>query len=147
MIVGVKKFHKFLYSKRFKIRIDHKPLEGLFGEKKGISSQASPRVQRWALTLAAYEYEIQYKAGAMDGNADALSRLPLPKMPEKPPTPRDTIKLVEPLEEIPLHSGQIRDWTRRDPVLAKVQQYTLENWPNNTCPSRELQPYFNRRRD
>ena len=57
MIVGVKKFHQFLYGKRFTIRTDHKPLEGLFGEKKGISSQASPRVQRWALTLAAYEYD------------------------------------------------------------------------------------------
>ena len=80
IIVGVKKFHQFLYGKRFTIRTDHKPLKGLFGEKKGISSQASPRVQRWALTLAAYEYDIQYKAGAMNGNADALSRLPLPKI-------------------------------------------------------------------
>jgi hypothetical protein len=49
MIVAVKKFHQFLHGKRFTIRTDHKPLEGLFGEKKGISSQASPTVQRWAL--------------------------------------------------------------------------------------------------
>ena len=145
MIVGVKKFHQFLYGKRFTIRTDHKPLEGLFGEKKGISSQASPRVQRWALTLAAYEYDIQYKAGAMNGNADALSRLPLPEMLEETPIPGDTIKLMELLEAIPLHSGQIRVWTRRDPVLSKVHQYALGNWPNSTCPSKELQPYFNRR--
>ncbi len=145
MIVGVKKFHQFLYGKRFTIRTDHKPLEGLFGEKKGISSQASPRVQRWALTLAAYEYDIQYKAGAMNGNADALSRLPLPEMLEETPIPGDTIKLMELLEAIPLHSGQIREWTRRDPVLSKVHQYALGNWPNITCPSKELQPYFNRR--
>ena len=145
MIVGVKKFHQFLYGKRFTIRTDHKPLEGLSGEKKGISSQASPRVQRWALTLAAYEYDIQYKAGAMNGNADALSRLPLPEMLEETPIPGDTIKLMELLEAIPLHSGQIRVWTRRDPVLSKVHQYALGNWPNITCPSKELQPYFNRR--
>ncbi|CAB4033162.1 hypothetical protein ETSY2_42270 [Paramuricea clavata] len=147
MIVGVKKFHQFLYGKRFTIRTDHKPLEGLFGEKKGISAQASPRVQRWALTLAAYEYDIhvQYKAGTMNGNADALSRLPLPEMLEETPIPGDTIKLMELLEAIPLHSGQIRDWTRRDPVLSKVHQCALGNWPNITCPSKELQPYFNRR--
>ena len=157
MIVGVKKFHQLLYGKRFTIRTDHKPLEGLFGEKRGISSQASPRVQRWALTLAAYEYDIQYKAGAMNGNADALSRLPLPEMLEETPIPGDTIKLMELLEAIlpalveaileaiPLHSGQIREWTRRDPVLSKVHQYALGNWPNITCPSKELQPYFNRR--
>ena len=127
-----------MYGKKFTIRTDHKPLVGLFEEKKGVSSQASPRVQRWALTLAAYEYKIQYKAGIMNGYADALSRLPLPEMPG------DTIKLMEHLEEIPLHSSQIRDWNRRDPVLSNVYQYVLGNWPS-TCSSKELQPYFNRR--
>lgn len=144
VVVGVKKFHQFLYGKKFTIRTDHKPLEGLLGEKKGISLQASPRVQRWALTLAAYEYEIQYKAGTTNGNADALSRLPLSEMPGVVPIPGDTIKLMEHLEEIPLHTSQIRDWTRRDPVLSKVYQYALGNWPL-TCSNKELQPYFNRR--
>ena len=46
VVVGVKKFHQFLYGKKFTKRSDHKPLEGLLGEKKGISMQASPRVQR-----------------------------------------------------------------------------------------------------
>ena len=144
IIVGVKKFHQFLYGKKFTIKTDHKPLQGLLGEKKGVSSQASPRVQRWALTLAAYEYEIQYKAGTLNGNADALNRLPLPEMPNVTPRPGETIKLMEHLEEIPLHAGQIRDWTRRDPVLSKVHQYALGNWPA-TCSSEELRPYFNRR--
>ena len=52
--------------------------------------------------------------------------------------------LMEHLEGTPLHSSNIRDWTRRDPVLAKVYQYTLGNWPS-TCPSEEVRPYFNRR--
>ena len=144
IIVGVKKFHQFLYGHRFTIKTDHKPLEGLLRENKGISSQASSRVQRWALTLAAYEYKIQYKAGTANGNADALSRLPLPEMPVTTPIPGDTIMLMEHLEGTPLHSSNIRDWTRRDPVLEKVYQYTLGNWPS-TCPSEEVRPYFNRR--
>ena len=144
VIVGLKKFHQFLYGKKFTIRTDHKPLVGLFGEKKGVSPQASPRVQRWALTLAAYEYEIQYKAGITNGNADALSRLPLPEIPDVTPIPGDTIKLMEHLEEIPLQSSQIREWTRGDPVLSKVYQNVLGNWPS-TCSNQELQPYFNRR--
>ena len=137
VIVGIKKFHQFLYGNKFTIRTDHKPLVGLFGEKKGVSPQALPRVQRWALTLAAYEYEIQYKAGITNGNADALSRLPLPEMPDVTPIPGDTIKLMEHLEEIPLQSSQIQEWTRRDPVY----QYVLGNWPS-TCSSKELQPYI-----
>ena len=38
----------------------------------------SPRVQRWAVLLRAYEYRIVYKPGKEHANADALSRLPLP---------------------------------------------------------------------
>ena len=89
----MKKFNQFLYGQKFTIQTDHKPLEGLFNEKKGVPQQASPRVQRWALTLAAYEYKIAYKAGTTNANADALSRLPSSKMPESVPVPGETILL------------------------------------------------------
>jgi hypothetical protein len=39
----------------------------------------SPRVQRWAVWLRAYEYRIIYKPSRYHGNADALSRLPIPE--------------------------------------------------------------------
>ncbi|CAB4004480.1 LOW QUALITY PROTEIN: uncharacterized protein K02A2.6-like [Paramuricea clavata] len=120
-IFGVKKFHKFLYGQSFTIKTDHKPLEGLLSDKKGVPTQAAPRIQRWALTLAAYEYKIQYKAGKNNGNADALSRLPLPKMPLSTPQPGETILLMEHLEETPVNSNQIRKWTKRDPVMSKLE--------------------------
>ena len=62
-------------------------------EKKGIPVLAAPRIQRWALTLSAYEYKISYKAGQTNGNADGLSRLPLPEMPESVPVPGEKILL------------------------------------------------------
>lgn len=68
---GMKNFNQFLYGHKFKT--DHNPLEGLFNEKKGVPQQASLRVQRWALTLAAYEYKIVYKAGTTNANADSSS--------------------------------------------------------------------------
>ncbi|XP_078264205.1 uncharacterized protein LOC144598185 [Rhinoraja longicauda] len=46
----------------------------LFSNNKAILLMASPRVIRWSLTLAAYDYDIAYKPGS--ANADALSRLP-----------------------------------------------------------------------
>ncbi|CAI8055819.1 Retrovirus-related Pol polyprotein from transposon 297, partial [Geodia barretti] len=42
---------------------DHQPLRHLFGEKKGIPIMAASRIQRWALTLSAYEYSIEYCPG------------------------------------------------------------------------------------
>ena len=78
VMFGLKKFHKYLYGRHFTIVTDHKPLVSLFSEKKQVPVTASPRVQRWAVTLRGYEYDIVYKSGHSHGNADALSRLPLP---------------------------------------------------------------------
>ena len=78
----------------------------------------------WALPLSAYEYKISYRAGKANGNADGLSRLPLPG-----PLPGETILLTEHLEGTPVHSEHIKEWTKRDPVLSHVLRYTLEGWP------------------
>ena len=144
IIFGVKKFNQFLYGQKFTIQTDHKPLEELFNEKKEVPQQASPRVQRWALTLAAYEYKIAYKAGTTNANADALSRLPLSKMPESVPVPGETILLLEHLDHTPINSQHIREWTRRDPVLSKVHQFTLNGWPHH-CQDVQLHPYLSRK--
>ena len=144
IIFGIKKFHQFLYGHLFTIKTDHKPLEGLLSEKKGIPSQAAPRVQRWALTLSAYEYKISYKAGKSNCNADGLSRLPLPVMPDSVPLPGETILLMEHLKGTPVHSGHIKEWTKRDPVLSQVLRYTLEGWPK-IANSEELTPYYTKR--
>ena len=144
IIFGVMKFNQFLYGQKFTIQTDHKPLEELFNEKKEVPQQASPRVQRWAITLAAYEYKIAYKAGTTNANADALSRLPLSNMPESVPVPGETILLLEHLDHTPINSQHIREWTRRDPVLSKVHQFTLNGWPHH-CQDVQLHPYLSRK--
>lgn len=65
---------KYLYGHPI-IELDHKPLSYLFLSSKQIPPMASARIQRWALTLSAYQYSIRYKAGKSIGNADAMSRL------------------------------------------------------------------------
>ena len=76
IIFGVRKFHKFVYGREITIITDYKPLLGLFGENKPLPEHASPRLQRWAITLSAYSYQLKYKPGC-ENTADALSRLPL----------------------------------------------------------------------
>ena len=78
IIFGIKKFHNYLYGCKIIIEFDHKPLFFLFSEKKGIPHMASSHIQRWALTLSAYQYNIRHKSGTEIGNADGLSRLPIP---------------------------------------------------------------------
>lgn len=50
---------------------DHKPLTWLHKTKDPTS-----RLARWKIKLAEYDYEIAYKAGKTNVNADALSRNP-----------------------------------------------------------------------
>ena len=47
---------------------------------------ASGRIQRWALTLSLYEYELRYRKGTDQGNCDAFSQLTLPDSPESVPS-------------------------------------------------------------
>ena len=79
VMFGIRKFHKYLYGRSFTIYTDHKPLISLFDVKKAIPQMGSPRVQRWAVHMSAYEYNIVYREGKKHANADAMSRLPLPK--------------------------------------------------------------------
>ncbi|PFX22103.1 Retrovirus-related Pol polyprotein from transposon 17.6 [Stylophora pistillata] len=76
IIFGVKKFHQYLFGQRFTFLTDHKPLTYILGPKRGIPVLAASRLQRWSIQLAAYTYDIEYRASKNHGNADALSRLP-----------------------------------------------------------------------
>ena len=62
LVFGVKKFHQYMHGRHFSLVTDHRPLESLFNEK-AIQPMAAARIQRWALTLAAYNYSTEYKPG------------------------------------------------------------------------------------
>ena len=83
LVFGVKRFHQYLYGRQFVLLMDHKPLTSILGAKQGIPPLAAARMQRWALLLSAYSYDIQFKRTKSHANADGLSRLPLPQdLPE-----------------------------------------------------------------
>ena len=62
---------------KFTFLTDHKPLLTIFNPRKGIPTVVSSRLQRWAIILSAYTYDIQYKPTKEHDNADMLSRLPV----------------------------------------------------------------------
>jgi hypothetical protein len=77
IIFGVRKFHQYLYGRKFILYTDNKPLSHIVSLKKGIPGMAAARVQRWCVELSAYNYEVRYRPADKQGNVDALSRLPL----------------------------------------------------------------------
>ena len=58
IIFGIRKFHQYLYGRDFILQTDHKPLMMILGPKTAIPTLAAARMQRWALTLSAYQYKI-----------------------------------------------------------------------------------------
>lgn len=72
IVWAVKHFRPYLFGRKFKIVTDHKPLTWLFSIK-----DPGSRLVRWRLKLEEYDYEIIYKAGKINTNADALSRPPI----------------------------------------------------------------------
>ena len=77
LVYGIKGFHQYVYGRRFELVTDHQPLTTIFGPKRGVPSLAAARMQRWALLLAAYTYDIRYRSTKDHANADGLSRVPL----------------------------------------------------------------------
>uniref|UniRef100_A0A7I4YQZ4 RT_RNaseH domain-containing protein n=1 Tax=Haemonchus contortus TaxID=6289 RepID=A0A7I4YQZ4_HAECO len=75
LIFAVQKFHRMPHERKFTLLTDHKPLLAIFGSKKGIPVYTANRLQRWATTLLAYDFHIQYRSTDEFGQADALSRL------------------------------------------------------------------------
>ena len=142
-VFGVKKFHSYLFRHPFKLVTDHKPLLTLLSEYKAISPQASARVRRWSLVLSAYEYTIVFRRTEEHGNADALSRLPLPVVPARTEIPPELVLLMEHLADSPVTANDICAWTRRDSSLAPVLQCLQQGWPAQCDPS--LTPFYSRR--
>jgi hypothetical protein len=134
IIFGLRKFHQFLYGRRFILVTDHKPLISLFGTEKGTPSMAANRLARWSLILHQYDYEIEYRATAQHGNADALSRLPTGEDPvfdkEEEEEDIDTVCMVKTInQQLNLLDGALRKHTEKDQLLSQVIKYTREGWP------------------
>lgn len=150
LVYGVKYFHQFLFGRKFILRTDHKPLISIFGEGKGIPTMAAHRLQRYAIFLSGYSFTIQFIKGVDNGNADALSRLPL--------TITDKINFEECdnffINLITTNIKSVSDLdiceeVKRDLVLKEVfLKVFTGKWPDNIKNiSDELKPYYYRKNE
>ena len=58
IVWSVKKLTKFLMNQNFKLITDHKPLKFIFDKHKSINAVSAARIQRWAITLMTYDFEV-----------------------------------------------------------------------------------------
>uniref|UniRef100_A0A8R1IV69 Reverse transcriptase n=1 Tax=Caenorhabditis japonica TaxID=281687 RepID=A0A8R1IV69_CAEJA len=133
LIFAVQKFHRYIHGRKFTLRTDHKPLVAIFGSKKGIPIYSSSRLQRWAIILLNYDFNIEYINTASFGQADALSRL-IASNAQSLETEERVIAHVEAevnaehrgiVEALPVNSTAIRRATMSDRQTSAVMNTKL----------------------
>lgn len=92
------KFREYLLGHKCIVYTDNNPLSHLDSAKLGAVEQ------RWAAQLASFDFELKYRSGKSNQNADALSRQPRPSQPEVLPIAPGTL-LPRPLQQA-LHVEQ-----------------------------------------
>ena len=108
------RFHQFLYGGTFTLVTDHHLLCKIFGDKQGIPTLATARMQRWSLILSAYNYTIEYVSGTSNHYDDCMSRLPLPGQPIDS---AENVHVFVQAEELPVTASQIAKESLKDQQL------------------------------
>ena len=105
---------------------DHKPLLAILGSKKSLPTLATARLQRWAIFLLGYRYNLEFRPTGKHCNADGLSRLPRAgTMAEHEEVDFGALacNLLQ-VEKLPLHAKDLQQATGSDPTLSAVLRYT-----------------------
>ena len=96
----------------------------IFHSNKGIPETTSIRLQRWAIILSAYDYEVKYQPSTQHGNADGLSRLPVQEEPQNLDYSSEIVCTLEQeqFQSLPITVTDVKMATAKDPVLSQVSR-------------------------
>lgn len=153
------KFKEYLIYSKFSVITDHNPLRYLESANLGAVEQ------RWIAQLAEFDFEVYYKPGRQNTNADVLSRIPLTEEPEEEDTAKDFIQMNS--EEVraclwPVNEKQaklqtsiqvsmmnkisgcswseIEEQQKNDPTVAPIYRAVLINKNLSSVEQRDLDP-------
>ena len=137
VVFGIKKFHHYLYGRRFVVECDHKPLHHI--HKKNLSL-APPRLRGMLRAVADYDYTIQHRPGREMVLPDALSRLSHSDQSEVMGT---KIRVHEVVDVSQSRLGRLQVETEGDEVLRKIKTYVRSGWPDSVkSVEPEIRPFW-----
>jgi transposase InsO family protein len=96
----LEQFSSYLYGQRFTLITDHRPLTWL-----KTMTNPTPKLGRWQMILEQFDFDIIYKQGKLNTNADALSRVNINNV---------QVELACELSEETIREEQLNDATLQD---------------------------------
>ena len=138
------KFASYILGKRISIETDHKPLVPLLGTKD--LDNLPPRVLRFRLRLARFDYTISHVPGKALYTADTLSRAPL-ESSETDSSPQGEAELLLEmcLSNLPANKEWLDEYRASqstDPVCSLVINYCRNGWPAKQDVDGIIKPYW-----
>ena len=125
ILFSVETFRPYLYGRKFTLETDHRPLVWLHNVKNPNS-----KLVRWRYRLNEYDYEIIYKKGITNLNADALSRNPCDNIMQSHHDIIEDIKLSEesdPLDSLSTPRHKVLIPLNRTPVSLQYPPECIED--------------------
>ena len=138
------KFSTYVLGMKFLIETDHKPLVPLLGSKR--LDSLPPRILRFRLRLARFDYSIMHVPGKLLYTADTLSRAPSDSKGNDVELQQDVEIMTEiavinlPITEDTL--GQYQRAQSEDGFCKLVARHCKEGWPAQKNLDGRLIPYW-----
>ena len=120
IIWACKHFRHYLWGRAFFLQTDHQALKWLMS-----TTDLTGKLARWSLKLQEYTFEIKYRPGSANGNADALTRLPI----------RDDSNLV-----IQLCTSQLTDALEKVPKRRRLHRPAAQPLSNTAEATGSYRP-------
>ena len=119
IVYALKQFRQYLLGRKFLLLTDHAPLQWLGSQKM------EGMLCRWALSIQEFDFDISYRKGSSNTNADALSRRSQPHPTESTAL---TVAVESPKELA--HCQQTDDVTRKlyDALHSSASTPTGKSW-------------------
>jgi len=120
------KFSDYILGRSFHIESDHKPLIPILSTKH--LDQLPPRVLRFRLRLAKFDYSIEHVPGKLLYTADALSRAPMSDADDDVPQSQEEVEVFidAVVSSLPASAQRLQMYHKcqaEDSECTRVQEY------------------------
>ena len=133
------KFSDYILGRKFMIESDHKPLIPLLNSKQ--LDCMPPRILRFRLRMARYDYRVHHVPGKQLYTADTLSRAPVLTHGDSS-LQSEVEAFVNGITQTPQRLDEYRRAQEQDPVCQQIKEYCQQGWPRKGLVKPEVAPYW-----